>query len=377
MTLTTYLLENQGQFTTDISGDLLKLFGRAKYSPQQQQIDPTEPRTRVVKDVIRVGRWKVGRNQYEEFDAARLIEIVRCFQEAKSRGYEFNLCKTHGLLGQVHPDDFISPIDDLRFDGKTLWATVYVTPKQRDYLKNPAMKTSPGFAPGWVDGRGKKYGCQMVHLAVTDTPVVSGQGRFITLANEQGTAMDFAALVELLNALLKKTGSPALPEDVSEETLMDSLKAIVEAMADPESEDGEKEHGEMPMEMANQQAETGKILDLVQMAVEKIGEMDGKLIAMSNEQTAIKKDRYADRVAELLGEGRITAGQRDALVKDGESVRWDLSNLQEFASRPALYRSTRLSAGLATDGEPEVDGVAKTKTTERIQQLAGLLAPKK
>jgi len=48
MTLTTYLLENQGQFHTDISGDLLKLFGRAKYSPQQQQIDPSEPRSRVV-----------------------------------------------------------------------------------------------------------------------------------------------------------------------------------------------------------------------------------------------------------------------------------------------------------------------------------------
>jgi hypothetical protein len=377
MTLTTYLLENQGQFQTDISGDLLKLFGRAKYSPQQQQIDPTEPRTRVVKDVIRVGRWKVGPNQYETFSAARLIEVVRCFQEAKSRGYEFNLCKTHGKKGQVHPDDFISPIDDLRFDGKTLWATVYVTPEQRKYLKNPAMKTSPGLFPNWVDGRGKKYGCQMVHLAVTDTPVVSGQGRFITLANEQGTAMDFAALVELLNALLKKTGSPALPDDVSEETLMDSLKAIVEAMADPESEDDKDGKGEMPMEMANQQAETAKILDLIQMAVEKIGEMDGKLVTMSNEQTAIKKDRYADRVAELLGEGRITAGQRDALVKDGESVRWDLSNLQEFASRPALYRSARFSAGLATDGEPDVDGVAKTKTTERIQQLAGLLAPKK
>jgi hypothetical protein len=237
------------------------------------------------------------------------------------------------------------------------------------------MKTSPGFAPGWVDGKGKKYGCQMVHLAVTDTPVVSGQGRFITLANEQGTAMDFAALVELLKTLLMKTGSPALPDDVSEETLMDSLKAIVEAMADPESRD--EKDGQYPMEMANQQAETAKILDLIQMAVEKIGEMDGKLVTMSNEQTAIKKDRYADRVAELLGEGRITAGQRDALVKDGESVRWDLSNLQEFASRPALYRSARFSAGLATDGEPEVDGVAKVKTTERIQQLAGLLAPKK
>lgn len=377
MTCTTYTLAKQGRFSA-VSGDLVRLFGEAKFSEADQQQSPDEPRTRVVKDVIRVGKWKVGPNQYEEFTAERLQEVVRCFREAKQRGYEFNLCKTHGLLGQVHPDDFISPIDDLAFDGKTLWAASYVTPSQKQYLSNPAMKTSPGFAPNWVDGQGKRYGFQMVHLAVTDTPVVGGQGRFITLANEQGTTMDFAALVEVLNALLAKIGGSPLPEGTSEETLIESLKSIVESIVVESEDDKMDDEAEKLKTMANaQETQLASLLDLVEKAVGKIGDMDTKLVTMSNEHAAMKRDRYTDRVATLLGEGRITAGQRDALVKDGESVRWELSNLQEFASRPALYKPQRLSAGLATGEEPPADGVVKKQTSERIAALAGLLAPQK
>lgn len=374
---TNYLPETQGRFQA-VNADLVKLFGKARQGDQSAG----EARIRLVKDVIRVGKWKVGPGQYEEFTPERLTEIERCFHEAKSRGYTFNLCKTHGFLGQVHPDDLMAVIDDVKFDGKTLWATVYVTPEQKQYLSNPAMKTSPGFFKGWVDGQGHKYGCQMVHLAVTDTPVVSGQGQFIALSNEQGTEMDFAALVEVLNGLMEKLGLPKLPEELTPETLVDSLKTIAESVAkedDGECEDcgGQKSEGEVAMLANAQEQKLASMLDLIEKAIDRIGDIDTRLVTMSNEQTEMKKNRYADRVAELLNEGRITSGQRDSLVRDGESVQWNLSNLQEFATRPAIYRQNRVSSGLATEGEPPTEGVSKTLTPERIAELAARLMGKK
>lgn len=235
-------------------------FGPPRFTAAQQAANPGRAMTRLVKDVLPVGRWKVGINPDGSFafwnvDEATLRRLAESHHAARSRGVAMNLTKSHGDVrtGMVPTDELIAPVDQLIVEGGRLWASVYVTPAQAAYLQNPACKVSPCVHDGWSDGGGHVYDSRMIHVAVTDNPVVPGQGPFLTLANRQqqhqsqrqqqpqrsrqaafparrqfalkGKTMDLQQLIPLINSLLTEYGAE-LPADTSEATLIRDLQVI-------------------------------------------------------------------------------------------------------------------------------------------------------
>lgn len=164
-------------------------FGPPKFTPEQQAAHPDEPMTRVVKDICREGVWKAGfgpngQAVSENFSGDVLRQILGN-AKAYMRRYDINLGKGHGDEElAIHPDDLITPLDDVIFSNGVLWGSFYCTPEQAKYLKNPAIKTSPGLVRNYRAGDMTVYpGLSMVHVAATDRPTIGGQGRFLALTN--------------------------------------------------------------------------------------------------------------------------------------------------------------------------------------------------
>lgn len=165
-------------------------FGAPKWTPEQQAANPTKPWTRLVKDVLRVGRWKEGfdgrgKPIIGEYTPEKLTTIFNNAVAMLKSGHAVNIGKNHGDDQlTIATDDLISPIDDIRMENGIIWVSTYVTPAQAAYLENPAMKVSAGLYRDYPSGDGVIYrGPTMLHVAVTDRPVVTGQGPFVALSN--------------------------------------------------------------------------------------------------------------------------------------------------------------------------------------------------
>lgn len=221
-------------------------FSPPRFTPQQQLANPDRPMTRVVKDVLRVGKWKIGtdsagRPQLWDVTARELATLATSHQRATARGVAMNLTKSHGNLstGIVPTDELICPIDEMIVANGVLWVSCYVTPQQARYLMNPACKVSPGIWDDWSDGYGNVYPSKMLHVAVTDHPVIPGQGAFIAMTNSRPRTlangkrnMNFPGLVSKINALLNaaSNGNVKLPADVSEDSIERDLSIILTGM---------------------------------------------------------------------------------------------------------------------------------------------------
>ncbi len=221
----------------------LKVFGKAKFTADQQKANPNAPMTRVVKDVLRVGYFKTGwdaekKPVYTQFTPELLAFIADQWAKANANGDLSNLCKTHGDIqmgGEVHPDDIIQPIERMVFDGKTLWMESYVTPEQADYLvNNHGRKVSIGLSKNYPGSNGMIYDLWTKHVAVCDRPAMGGQGKFLAMANtdymgdpdEKGDEIDeeeigyvpFQVVQDRFNRALILLGMQAMDEDVNAET---------------------------------------------------------------------------------------------------------------------------------------------------------------
>lgn len=219
-------------------------FAPPRFTPQHQAENPDQPMTRLVKDVIRLGRWKtgtdaMGRPEMWDVTPLELSELAFAHMRSAGRGVAMNLTKSHGNLatGIVPTDELICPIDEMIVSNGVLWVSCYVTPEQARYLMNPACKVSPGVWPDWSDGLGNRYPLRMLHVAVTDNPVIPGQGPFLALANSSNrrkTTMDFQLLKGLINDLLgaiDRDGMVAtLPTDTDETSLCRDLQIICDSL---------------------------------------------------------------------------------------------------------------------------------------------------
>jgi hypothetical protein len=217
-------------------------FGPPRFTPAQQAANPDKPMTRLVKDVFRLGKWKVWSDEFgrpELWDATPdvLAELVFAHMRSTSRGVAMNLTKSHGDLstGLVPTDELICPVDEMIVDNGVIWASCYVTPETAKYLRNPACKVSPGIWPDWTDGYGNHYPLRMLHIAVTDNPVIPGQGPFLAMSNgttstrnRRNATMDFPTLKNQINDLLKalSDGAATLPADSTEDTINRDLQIV-------------------------------------------------------------------------------------------------------------------------------------------------------
>lgn len=161
-------------------------FGPSKFTKEDQAANPNMPMTRVIKDVLRLGRWKEGFDEsgqpvFGDYTPQELQTILNNARLMMASGHAINYGKSHGDEQLIIPtDELISPIDDIRLDNGVIWTATYVTPEQAIYLSNPARKVSAGLYRNYVAGNGTRYnGRTMLHVAVTDRPVVDRQGPFI------------------------------------------------------------------------------------------------------------------------------------------------------------------------------------------------------
>lgn len=449
----------------------VQLFGRPKFTSEDQAKNPDQPMTRVVKDVLRVGTWRTGWDKesklptFNYFTPTDLKMIEASFREGQRIGEASNLGKTHGIEralreieeqikdlpeaekrkrrkelrdalvredALIHPDDILQPISNTVFDGKTLWIESYVTPEQAKYLTtNNGRKVSVGLKRNYQSGNGAVLPVWMKHVAITDRPVVTGQGNWVAMANENDFAGDpdtdeesddlpdeeegtvpFPVVIDRFNRALDLLGMPGMPNTVTPETFPDVSDALLKTK-EPQPEEIEEDRVTNepaydvdhrmpdPTLMANQEpanmaddkktqqdaaAALGELIVSLKTSVDalsaRMDKYDEGMTTMSNIRTELDSVK-----AEIAGQrngtsktaymAKLTAGaeQRgvaaktvDRYTKLGEETDWNLSNLDFIDDMPIK-------------GKPKSrDGIQQTsekgeKTAEEIKALANQLVP--
>lgn len=353
---------------------LPRLFGPPRFSQEDQATNPDKPMTRLVKDVLRVGRWKVGTDKTGEpvmweVTPAILQELAANFHAAQKNGVAINLTLSHGnrSTGIVPTDELIAPLDDAVVEGQTLWFSTYVTPEQAKRLQNPAMKVSIGVHDDWMDGAGRVYSSIPIHVAVTDHPVVTGQGPFVALANKQDSkkrnlSMDFAALAEVLNKLLNMVQpGVALPEDTSEENVVERVNLILSVMnggeTPPESSEApagseaEVSAGDLPPALSQGQDKAMANLQAAMKAA--VAPLQSQIKTLANTVAELKTDKanaakqaFEDRCKRLLANG-IPAATLEKAKKLGASEGYNLAILDLVEGAAAAVPRRSLAKSLA------------------------------
>jgi hypothetical protein len=388
-------------------------FGAPRFTEAEQAANPDKPMTRLVKDVLRAPEKlavdvdpRTGEPVFWDVQVGTLRRLSGAFRLAASRGVAFNLTKSHGDLqtGIVPTDELIAPLDDCLEENGVLWVSTYVTPAQATYLQNPSCKVSVGVWDDWTDGLGNKYKSALIHVAVTDHPVLPGQGPFLKLANEQrGTAMDVVALIELINKMLP--GELSLPEDTAEENLVERLGLVLTVLAGGTGEapaaDGADDAAAAEAaaaEAANAQATgTPTALNLAGIKDPALAAVLGTIASgfkvltnqvagLTKEKTESAKAAYLGRVKALCLAG-LAAAEGVRLTNLGARHGYDLDLLAGAEALPTLRKpvgrtlATSQGPGMATTGEsaaPATDdeikkrlqarGVDPTKFYPRIAQ---------
>lgn len=343
---------------------------------------------RLVKDVLKVGRWKTGydeagRPEFWDVTPAVLANIARDFHAMKTAGVGSNLGKTHGdenLL--IHPDDLIAPIEDVKVAGDTLWIASYVTPEQAKYLENPAMKVSVGVVPNWQDGRGKTYSMALVHVAVTDRPVVAGQGPFLALADAvKGGSMN-PELVDAINMLMEAAGLSALGDVVDEADLISQLKGVSAALGKtvtpPEETAPPAEGGDMAAEIPL----PGMAPALADSIRKTIKSLDDRVVALSDElaqrrkaDVTAAKNAFHTEAGRLLGSGVPKAVIDKKIALADKLGSYDVALLDGLA--PVLNTGNRSVARKLADGNPVIPGGTEPSAEERRKVIAKEIASRR
>lgn len=160
---------------------------------------------RVVKDVLRVGNWKAGQSDWNVTTDV-LKTLANDFAAMVAAGVRSSLYwgsrPDGGPLGQhgVEAKNAIATIDQVFVQDGVLYCSAYCTTEQAKLLENPALQVSVGVQPDWTDGAHKKYSLALLHVAIVDQPVVTGQGPFLTLSLD--SQKDLEAMTPELKAAL-------------------------------------------------------------------------------------------------------------------------------------------------------------------------------
>lgn len=315
---------------------------------------------------------------------AVLANIARDFDAMKANGVGSNLGKTHGdenLL--IHPDDLIAPIEAVKVAGDTLWIASYVTPEQAKYLENPAMKVSVGVVPNWQDGRGKTYSMALVHVAVTDRPVVAGQGPFLALADTaKGGSMN-PELVDAINMLMEAAGLSALGDVVDEADLISQLKGVSAALGKTVTPSDDTNTTTPPTEGTDMGAEIpmpGIPAPMADTLRKLFKSQDDRIVAMADElaqrrkaDVTAAKNAFHTEAGRLLGSGvpKTVIDKKIALADKLGS--YDVALLDGLA--PVLNTGSRSVARKLADPNPP--NVSTTDVEADRKERAAALAKRR
>lgn len=390
-----------GHAMTPPTCDANRLFGTAKFSPEQQSANTDKPMTRVVKDVLRVGRWNIGgaaEASMLDVDETFLRSLADSVRLQQLSGHAINLTLSHGDAAlTVDTTDIYAPIDAAAIDGGVLWVSAYVTPAQAKQLGNPACKVSPGFQFNYVDGSGTRHPLALLHVAVVDRPVVGGQGPFVAMANAsptqhvKGKSMDFAKLKEAINAILAAGKLGALADDVSEENIVERLAgmaSVINAMSGTATEEtaatGEGDPASGGEGMANnltgavgKMSNAATIQALVERAVgAAVKPLQQQVVAMSNELRAhkagaAKNAREAfDTEVRRLGAAGVSAAVLQEKIELAATAGWDMRLLNGLTPTVSMSNTGKDGATAA----PPRQGAGGDKPRDRSEIVKELAA---
>jgi hypothetical protein len=385
-----------GHSLTPPTIDATAVFGPPRFTPEEQAANPTKPMTRVVKDVLRIGKWNVGGPTDPviwDVTPETLAALANSTATQQATGHAINVGMSHGGEGLIVPTaDLVAPIDAVAVSGNALWMACYVTPEQARALENPACKVSPGLMWDYADGSGRKHPIALVHVAVTDRPVVAGQGKFLALANDaapsnvttsKGRSMNFAAILALFNSLLTMLGAPALPDDTTEANLEERgnfvLKMLgggADAPADPATEpatDGTLPPLEGGAGMNNARGLVGvlrarKEPDIAAIVNKAIAPLTARVAQLSNAiqggAATHAQSAFEARCTEL-GKSGVSAAVLEEKRELGASFGWDIRLLTGLQPAVAMSNASRKGAtngpppNGATDGNEVSDDVIR------------------
>lgn len=381
--------------------ELAAKLGTPKYTQAEQDANPDLPYTRIVKDVLPVGRKLLGYREdgspdYWDVTPRTLSLIAEQYDRGRRLGYQANLGKTHGDdNGLIHPDDLVAPIDRVVVVGNCLWLSSYVTPEQARYLSNPARKVSIGTMEPFTDGSGNVYPIQLIHTAITDQPVVTGQRPFMKLALGPGVSSmeNFDALLAAINELLTKAGGSALPDDTTAENLADRVIGAVSGMGgttevedDTETETTETETtdtgtledsgdmgafmslkpGQQPTD-AQMKALGGIINPLVAPLVESVKTLTAEVKSLKADKAGEAKARFLSHLTDM-GNAGLPAARVEHFKKLGEKYGHDMALLDGVDKEPGVDMR-RLSKKLASGETPTVPGAGRLSDEEMAKRL--------
>lgn len=341
--------------------------GVPRFTIEDQADAPNEPRTRIVKDVLHTGQWRVGNDptgkpRFWEVKDGTLGEICRQYKLARSRGVSSNLywgAPTSDNQHNVSSRDAIAPIDDLVVVGGRLYATQYVTPQQAAELSNPAHKVSVRVQPEWTDGAGHTYPLMLEHVAIVDQPVVSGQGSFFELANEQG-GKPMGDLKRVINEMLKVMDLSEIPEGTSDDDLVKVLETKLQTLKDLT----EDKAAELPVE-------TPENNDLSNETVEdlkaQVLELSNTLNSIRAAETEAKKDAWSSKLDSLFDKNCIDAAVKGTYLGKGEALGYDLSLLEPLGSLSLQAHPESASAGAGGSEAPSTGGASKVRSNEEVE----------
>lgn len=373
-----YDLDSSGQWrslgNSRLSTAARMALGGPRFTAKEQAQFPDRPLTRLVKDVLKVGRWKVGTDETFDFSADVLRQCAKSHHLLTQAGWECNLCNTHGdpQTGVVHPDDLISPLDRVVFDeaSQTLWVSTYVTPAQAAKLRQPTAKTSPRVYRDYRDGANRLYPFALGHVAVVDQPTLPAQGPFLDMANSQGKPMDFAALLELVNQLLPEGVN--LPEDTDESNLVERLSLIISTIAGAtgtptEPDPNAAPDGSAPSDLPNDPANPMADMDLKQLR-HAILDLSNQVKSLKGDQAKQREAAYCDRLKSLAKAGVIDAKGRTAWEKVGLETGWNLSLLDSIPNAKAIDLSNQTQRH-ADPSAPATNGKGRRTDAEIAADL--------
>lgn len=268
----------------------------------------TSKGVRVVKDVLKVGTWKAGAGEWVVTDST-LLQLANDFAAMKQAGVKSSLYwgsrADGGPQGQhgVEAKNAIAQIDQVFVQDGVLYCSAYVTDEQAKLLANPAHQVSVGVQPNWTDGQFGTYALALLHVAIVDQPVVTGQGPFLTLSNESVKQNDEDVMTPELKTTL--------------DTLIASNKTLTEGF----------------LGLSNQ--------------------FEAYKAAAEAKQVNAKKEAWDAKLDALFMANKIDALTVKTKKAMGETVEYDLSWLADYDKFVMLANDGR-SQSLASGAEPEV-----------------------
>jgi hypothetical protein len=181
----------------------------------------------LLKDVLRVGEWKVGEKSWNVTHET-LVQIARNFRDYRSRGGDCPLVWNHSNDSR----DRLGDVEEVRVDGDRLLAVVSV--KSSDDLEQVRKvgKVSVSVAPEWTDGTGQTYREHLVHVGVVNHPVVPAQEPFIELSLFSQEKLNMSKRFALRGNKLRQLAvgeEPVAGESVVEEVAAGTVPTATDA----------------------------------------------------------------------------------------------------------------------------------------------------